>query len=201
VSSKVPGEAPLSRHNEIGLQYKEENFRMPKRLWIAMVILGACARLAPHPWNFAPIMAMALFAGAQARKTGTGVLVTVAALALSDAVLGFYQGIVWVYVASLVPVFLGRLIQDHENNHPGVKSIGLAALASSLSFFAITNFAVWAGGQMYPHTAAGLTTCFVAAIPFFKNQIMGDAFYTVALFGGFALLRTWLEPARAQQAA
>lgn len=170
---------------------------MPKQLWIGMVVLCACARLAPHPWNFAPIMAMGLFAGAQARKTITGILVTLAALALSDAVLGFYQGILWVYAASLIPVFLGHLIGDRA----GAKSIGLAAVASSLSFFAITNFAVWVGGHMYPHTAAGLTTCFVAAIPFFKNQLLGDAFYTVALFGGYALLRSRFEPARAHQTA
>jgi hypothetical protein len=165
---------------------------MPKRLWIGMVILGACARLAPHPWNFTPLIALALFSGVQARRAATGVLVTLLALALSDAVMGFYQGFWYVYGAALVPVFLGRLI----GSRAGAKSIGLAALASSLSFFVITNFMVWAGGHMYPHSASGLTACFVAAIPFYQNQLLGDAFYTVALFGGYALIRSRLEPAR-----
>ncbi len=49
---------------------------IPKRLWIGMVVLGACARLAPHPWNFTPMMAIGLFAGSQARKASTGVLAT-----------------------------------------------------------------------------------------------------------------------------
>jgi len=165
---------------------------MPKRLWIGMVVLLACARLVPHPWNFTPLIALALFSGSQARKAATGVLVTLTALALSDAVMGFYHGFWYVYGAALVPVFLGRLI----GSRAGARSIGLAALASSLSFFAITNFMVWAGGHLYPHTSAGLTECFVAAIPFYRNQFLGDACYTLALFGGFALLRSRLEPTR-----
>jgi hypothetical protein len=179
---------------------------MPKRLWIGMVILGACARLAPHPWNFTPMMALALFAGSQARKLGAGVLVTLIALALSDAVLGFYQGFWFVYAAALVPVVLGNLIASgtgpsrlssgpESASHPAAKSIALAASASSLSFFVITNFMVWVTSSMYPHTAAGLATCFTAAIPFYRNELLGDAFYTVALFGGYALIRSRLEPA------
>lgn len=169
---------------------------MPKRLWIGMVILGACARLAPHPWNFTPLIALALFSGSQARKLGTGVAVTLLALALSDAVMGFYRGFWDVYAAALIPVLLGRLI----GSRAGAKSIALAALASSLSFFVITNFMVWAGGNMYAHTAAGLATCFAAAIPFYQNQLLGDTFYTVALFGGYALIRSRLEPAQQQTA-
>ena len=155
-----------------------------KRLWIGMVVLAACARLLPHPWNFTPMIALALFAGSQASKTVVAALATLAALVLSDAILGFDKGLWLVYAAYLVPVLLGRLIR----NHPGVSSVALAALASSLSFFAITNLSTWALGSLYPHTATGLAACFVAAIPFYQNQALGDAFYTVAIFGGYALL-------------
>ena len=110
----------------------------PKRLWIGMVILGACARLLPHPWNFTPMMAIGLFAGSHARKASTGVLATLLALVLSDAVLGFYPGFWYVYAAALIPVLLGRLIRDRG----GASAIATAALASSLSFFVITNFMV-----------------------------------------------------------
>jgi hypothetical protein len=165
---------------------------MSKRLWMAMVVLCACARLVPHPWNFTPLIALALFSGSQARRLGTGVLVTLASLALGDAVMGFYQGFWYVYGAALIPVLLGKLIGQRAN----ARSIGLAAVASSLSFFVITNFMVWARGNLYPHSASGLTTCFAAAIPFYRNQLLGDAFYTIALFGGYALIRSRLEPAR-----
>jgi hypothetical protein len=165
---------------------------IPKRMWIAMVFLGAGARLLPHPWNFTPIMAIGLFAGSHARKTGTGVLATLLAFALSDAVLGFYSGFWYVYAAALIPVLLGRLIR----NRAGVAPIAAAALASSLSFFLITNFMFWATGWLYPHTTAGLFVCFLAGIPFYQNQVLGDAFYTVAIFGGYAILSGFFRPAR-----
>lgn len=168
---------------------------IPKRLWIGMVVLGACARLLPHPWNFTPLMAIALFAGSHARKAGTAVLATLFALALSDAVMGFYSGFWYVYAAALIPVLLGRLIHDHQ----GAGAIAAAAIASSLSFFLITNFMVWATGGLYPHTIAGISACYLAGIPFYQNQVLGDAFYTVAIFGGYAVLNRLGQPA--QQAA
>jgi hypothetical protein len=163
-----------------------------KRLWIGMVLLGACARLAPHPWNFTPIMAIGLFAGYQGRKASTGVLTTLLALALSDAVMGFYRGFWYVYAAALIPVFLGWLIR----NRSSAGAIAAAALASSLSFFFITNFMFWATSLWYPHTVAGLSACFLGAIPFYQNQILGDAFYTAAIFGGYAALSRYCQPVR-----
>ena len=100
-----------------------------KRLWTAMVFLGALSRLLPHPWNFTPMMAIGLFAGYQARKTSTGILVTLLALTLGDAMMGFYSGFWYVYAATLVPVLFGWLIR----NRSGAGAIGVAALASSRS--------------------------------------------------------------------
>jgi len=165
---------------------------IPKRLWIGMVILGACARLVPHPWNFTPIIAIGLFAGVHARKASTGILATLLALVLSDAVLGFYPGFWYVYAALLIPVLLGRLI--HDRSSAGV--VAAAALTSRLSFFVITNFMVWATDQMYPHTIGGLSACYLAGIPFYRNQVLGDAFYTVAIFGGYAVIHRLYQPAR-----
>ena len=159
-----------------------------KKIFAAMVGLGACARLLPHPWNFTPILAIGLYAGVNAKKMRSGVLATFLALLLSDAAMGFYRGMLWVYAAWMIPVLIGRLIR----RKPGVTALAAGALFSSLSFFAITNFAVWAGGHLYPHTAAGLGACFAAAVPFYRNQFLGDAFYTVALFGGHAMIRRWL---------
>jgi hypothetical protein len=165
---------------------------LSKRLWIGMVVLGAGARLVPHPWNFTPLMAIGLFAGSHARKISTGVLATLFALVLSDAVMGFYPGFWWVYGAALIPVLLGRLIR----NRSGAGPIAAAAAASSLSFFLITNFMVWAVDRLYPLTLGGLSECYLAGIPFYRNQVLGDAVYTVAIFGGYALLSRWCEPAR-----
>jgi hypothetical protein len=87
-------------------------------------------------------------------------------------------------------------IPKRIRNRSGVGAVVAAALASSLSFFLITNFMVWATGALYPHTIAGLTASYVAGIPFYRNQLLGDAFYTLAMFGGYALLSRFLQPAR-----
>ena len=166
--------------------------QIPKRLWIGMVVMGACARLLPHPWNFTPLMAIALFAGSYARRAGTAVLVTLFAFAFSDAVMGFYPGFWYVYAAALIPVLLGRMV--HTRNSAG--AIAAAAIVSSLSFFLITNFMFWASGELYPRTMAGLSACYLAGIPFYRNQALGDVVYTFAIFGGYALINRLREPAQ-----
>jgi hypothetical protein len=170
----------------------ETTTEIPKRLWIGMVVLGACARLVPHPWNFTPMIAIGLFAGVHARKAGTGVAVTLLALVLSDAAMGFYSGFWYVYAAMLVPVLLGRRIRDRR----GASVVAASALTSSVLFFVITNFMVWATSQMYPHTFGGLSASYLAGIPFYRNQLLGDAFYTVAIFGGYAVIHRLYQPAR-----
>ena len=106
------------------------------------------------------------------------------ALALNDAVLGFYPGFCYVYGAALIPVLLGRLIR----NRSGAGAVAAAAMASSFSFFLITNFGSWLWFKSYPLTAAGLASCYVAAIPFFGWTLASDVVYTAILFG----LHAWL---------
>ena len=96
-----------------------------KRLWIAMVVLCACARLLPHPWNFTPLMAIGLFSGYQAAKASTGILVTLSALALSDAVLGFDRGFWFVYAAALVAVLFGRIHAESRRRRDCGRGAGL----------------------------------------------------------------------------
>lgn len=155
-----------------------------------MIALGAVARVVPHPWNFTPMLALGLYAGAKSAKLWMGVLITLAALLLSDAVLGFSRDAFFVYPAWLIPVFLGRWVRRSE----GVATIAAGGLLASLSFFLITNAGVWAMGNYYPHTMAGLTTCLAAGVPFYRNQLLGDAIYVVALFGGHALLSRAARP-------
>jgi len=112
------------------------------------------------------MMAIGLFTGSHAREASSGVLATPLALVRSDVVLGLYPGFWYVYAAALIPVLLGRLIRDRS----GASVIAAAAVASSLSFFLITNFMFWATGQLYPYTIGGLPACYLAGIPFYQNQ-------------------------------
>jgi hypothetical protein len=65
-----------------------------------------------------------------------------------------------------------------------VLKLGVAAVASSVLFFAVSNFGTWLTSGMYSHDIAGLEACYVAAIPFFQNTLAGDLFYVTLLFGG-----------------
>jgi hypothetical protein len=156
----------------------------------AIVTLGACARLVPHPWNFTPMMAIGLYAGAKSERLRTGIFATLLALLVSDALLGLYDGMWYVYAASLIPVLIGRLLCRGAE----IGSIAKGAICSSLSFFVTTNFMVWATGHLYPHTPAGLAACFAAGVPFYWNQVLGDVFYTAALFGGHSVIQRLTEP-------
>jgi ABC-type transport system involved in multi-copper enzyme maturation permease subunit len=166
---------------------------MNKRLMTlsAMVVLAALTRLVPHPPNVTPIAAMALFGGAYFRSRKIAFLVPLAAMLLSDLVLGYAvygtsmlvsQPVV--YLCMLATVALGKLIQNRRS----WVNITVATLASSLMFYFITNFAVWAFDSLYPKTWDGLIACYTAAIPFFRNSLIGDIFFAAVLFGGFAVL-------------
>ena len=163
---------------------------IPKRLWIGMMVLGASARLVLHPWNFTPMMAIGLFAGSQARRASTAVLATLLALVLSDAVLGFYRHMEFVYLSFALIVAIGILLRNNRRFIP----ILSATLAGSVLFFLLTNFGVWAFSGLYAKTLPGLMFCYLAAIPFFRNMVVGDLFYAAVLFGGFRLLE-WAVPA------
>jgi|SRR6185312_5235517 len=150
----------------------------------SMILAAAASRLIPHPPNMTSVAAIALFGGATFSDKRAAFLVPMAALLLSDVVLGFYRHMEVVYVAFALIVGIGIWLQKHRSLLP----IAGAALASSLLFFLVTNFGVWAFESMYPKTLEGLVACYVAALPFFRNTLQGDGLYTLVLFGGFALL-------------
>jgi len=156
--------------------------REPLGSWIGalpygLIAAGAVLRVAPHPANLAPIGAMALLSGA-VFPGGWAFAVPMAALALSDAVLGFYAGWPWVYVSFALIVLIGMALRPRRT----VFRVAGAALCSSVLFFIVTNFGEWLG-PLYPHTLAGLRADFVAAIPFFRNTMLSDLVYSFAFFG------------------
>lgn len=147
------------------------------------ILAAAMLRLAPHPANFSPIAAMGLFGGAYLGHRAAGFIAPLAALLLSDLVLGLYGHMEIVYAATALSVCLGWLLR--ANRSP--LRVACAALASSLLFFVVTNFGVWALDAIYPRNLTGLVGCYTAALPFFQNTVTGDLFFSALLFGGFAL--------------
>src|SRR5438128_711996 len=150
---------------------------------VCMILAAAASRIVPHPPNMASIAAVALFGGVYLSNKRLAFLVPVGALLLSDFVLGFYRHMEIVYGSFALAVCIGLLLRKRRS----IPRIAGATLAGSVVFFVITNFGVWAFESLYPKSFAGLIACYVAAIPFFQNTLMGDALYTAVLFGGFAL--------------
>lgn len=152
-------------------------------LVLGFIVMAGMARIAPHPLNFTPIGALALFAGAHLREKWLAYLAPMLALLLGDLVTGPHPLMVPVYACFAVTVTIGILIRNRRRFLP----VAVATLASSVLFFVVTNFAVWALGRWYPTDLAGLASCYLAGIPYFRNTLLGDALYTVVLFGGMAL--------------
>lgn len=164
------------------------------RRWIlvaGLIAAAAASRLLPHPPNATPMAAMALFGGAYLADRRLALLLPLAAMLASDLVLGLHALLPVVYGAFAVIVWLGTRLAGRITP----LRVAGATLAGSVLFFVLTNFGVWAWGGLYPRTAAGLVAAYVAAIPFFRNTLLGDAAYALLLFGGYALLERTLAAA------
>lgn len=162
-------------------------------LAILLAILAAAfLRLVPHPPNFGPVGALALFSGAMLGKHWLAFAAPIGALVLSDLVLGFYPELLFVYASVVAIVLLGWVVARRRT----ALTIAAAAVASSILFFAVTNFGVWLMTDYYSRTLGGLAACYVAAIPFFQNTLASDLFYAGLLFGGFALAERLLPALR-----
>ena len=167
------------------------------RAALALTVLGALLRLAPHPPNFAPIGATGLFSGTRLRGW-QAYLVPLIAMLLTDPIMSAMAGhypaysplTVIIYASMMVYVFLGRTLLSGSSG-PG--RIALVCLLGSTQFFLITNFFVWVGQEVeYPHTIAGLIACYTAALPFFERTVLGDLFFTAVLTGAyFFVVRHW----------
>jgi hypothetical protein len=177
---------------------------------LGAVLLAALTRLMPHPQNFAPITAMGLFGAATLADRRLGILTPLLALFVSDLCIevanrmglmtswGFYPGMWLVYATTFLITLVGLLLRNHRT----IPAIAGATLSGSIIFFVVTNFGHWAAGapdlygNPYPQTMEGLVACYGAGIPFFAKTLLGDAFYSTVLFGGFALAETYLPALR-----
>lgn len=165
-----------------------------------MVVLAALSRLVEHPPNFSAVTALALFGAAYLPCRKLALVVPVAAMVLSDLWLEVLTRMGWVtgwmvggrglhpmmgvvYATTALIAVLGFVLRKYQT----VPALAGVTLLGSVIFFVITNFYVWLAGTMYPHTAAGLWDCYFYGLPFFRNQLLGDAVYVGLMFGCFAL--------------
>jgi hypothetical protein len=162
------------------------------RFWLALalVIGGVAWRVTPHPWNFAPVGAIALFAGARFERRWLAVVTPLLTMFAGDTLLqivtgsGYHSLMPVIYATYALIAVLGMLLRDPKTTF---FAIGGCVLASATIFYVVTNFAVWLTSPMYAKNGAGLIACYVAAIPFFGNTLASDALFSAALFGLFAI--------------
>ncbi len=162
---------------------QKENLLYRTLLALVLILLAAALRIAPHPWNFTPVGAMALFSGALLKNRRLAFFFPLLALFLGDVFIGFHKLIPIVYASFLVNVAIGLWLRDRRS----IIRISLATLLGAIQFFLATNFAVWQLLGSFPHTISGLLTCYAAGLPFFWNTLAGDAAYAFLFFGGYAL--------------
>jgi len=164
---------------------ENENWIQPRAALITGIVLAAAAlRIVPHPMNFAPIGALALFGGAYFSTKRAAVAVPLLSIVAGDIFTGFHRLIPYVYASVLVSVAIGFWLRRKKS----AARIGAATVTGAIQFFLITNFAVWVSSiGSYPKSAGGLAECYIGGLPLLGNTLAGDAFYVALLFGGLAL--------------
>jgi hypothetical protein len=156
-------------------------YSVQPRFILALILIatGVMFRFIPHWPNFTPVAAIALFSGAYLERKALAFVIPLAAMLLSDLILGFHDGMWAVYLAFSMTVAIGILISKKLV----INRVILASFGSSLLFFLVTNFASWLGNPLYPQNFAGLAGSYAAGLVFFNNGSMGISFFLNELAG------------------
>ncbi|MBZ5656706.1 MAG: hypothetical protein LAO56_15675 [Acidobacteriia bacterium] len=169
------------------------------------VLFAVAVRFMPHPLAFTPVMAALLYFGARGPRRQ--LWAPLALLAASDVVLtkivyaypfSWDHFVTWAWYAAIL--WLGTSLRDHTS----VLRVAAAALTGSVSFFVVSNLAVWASWNMYPKTLSGLMTCYTAALPYFRRGFEGDMLFTAAMFGlpvAVSAIVRWMDGANSTPTA
>lgn len=163
-----------------------EKKKLAERIMIAsiLVLAGVVYRIVPHPANFAPVAAIAIFSGFYFRRYA--IFVPMLAMLIGDFFIGFYDWKIMlaVYAGFFFSSSLGIFLRRKRSV---LLIVGLSLFGSS-AFYLISNLAVWAFGGWYSRNLAGLGECYIMALPFFRNTLAGDLFYSSVIFGCYELL-------------
>lgn len=147
-----------------------------------LITLGIAARFLPHPANFVPIGAIAIFSGIYLPKKWA-VILPLAAMFFSDIFLGFYAWPIMlsVYAGFIIMALIGLWVRQNKK----LSTVLGGTILGSIVFYLVTNGAVWAFGSLYTHNLAGLAQSYIMAIPFFRNSLFGDLFFTGVLVSAY----------------
>ena len=152
-----------------------------------LIIIGIFGRMLPHPMNFTPVLAVALFSGAYLTDRRAAFLLPLGLMLLTDIMLGLHHTMAatWLSMAGIVAI--GMWVRKRVT----VTRAALGAVSGSVLFFLVTNFFAWFA--LYEQTWQGLTQCYLAALPFFRNTLSSTVLYTCVLFGAYETARKYLK--------
>jgi hypothetical protein len=153
-------------------------------LVIGLLVIAVISRFLPHPANFVPFTAIALFCGATISNKKLGVGLSFLSLFVSDLFLGFHSTMFFTYPSLALIVLVGATL----NTQPSRLKIFQMAICSSLIFFIVSNLGVWTMQSLYPKNLTGLIDCYIAAIPFYRNSLAGDLIFSFGLFEAYRQL-------------
>jgi len=156
-----------------------------KLLIIFLILLGILLRFVPHDPNFAPIGAIALFSTSYLPKRYSWSIALIVML-MTDIFLGFHSVMIWVYGSYLL---IALFNSEEKLSRFSYKKLITKALFSSVLFYLLTNFGVWISTDLYAKNLQGFSECYFLALPFFRNTLMGDMFYSLVFFGGYNYLK------------
>ncbi len=164
-------------------------------LLAGLILLSAFSRMIPHPTNFSPLGAIALFGAAHFSKKWQVLIIPIVATWVSDLFINnviyavyyptftwFYEGFYWQYLSYIIIALMAMPLFKKISK----ERILIGALGSTIIFFLISNVGCFVGNSYYPQNFMGLMSCYAAGIPFLKGTLLGDLFYTLVLFGSFA---------------
>lgn len=183
--------------------------KQTKAIIISLLVIGIGSRLIPHYPNFTAVGAISLFASAFTGRRTVAIVIPFLVMVFSDMILNnlifarlypddyksfvfLYRGALWSYAAFGLVVIYGSTV---FRNGVGLPKVFFGALGASIIFFILSNFGVWSSTGAYAVNFTGLMTCYAAGLPFLLNQVVGDLFYSLILFG-VALYVFQLKPKR-----
>ena len=150
---------------------------------LSLVTCAVIFRLLPHPANFTPIAAIAIFGGAILPKKWA-LSLPLTAMITSDLLIGLHS-LVWITWGSFLLIALASSRFLHKISPARIL---VASLSASVFFFVVTNFGVWLEGRLYAPTLDGFWSCYINALPFFRNTFLGDIVFSTVLFGAHFLI-------------
>ncbi len=148
---------------------------------LTLIAFAVVSRIMPHPANFAPVAAVALFGGAILPRK-LAIIVPISAMVISDLLIGLHPTIMFTWGSFA----LIALLSSARFKRITPLAVMGSSLGASILFYIVTNFGVWVEGRLYTQTFTGLIQCYYNALPFFRNTLLGDAIFTCVLFGLYA---------------